>query len=1000
MISAAISDYLDALTTHAAQVYVPGLGISSRPIPLDAVFLEPQLERYSSAGLVHSTATDQDALARKSASATKATRVFENEQKIVILGDPGQGKTTLLREYARTLVKNLRVDRIPMLIELGQTDLAGGNESSAYSSLWNRMPKHLRDVLGRSGWKEFCHLLRADRVVVLVDALDELRAENRPAVQQALSALGGNQVVLTSRPSVYWLKPLGGFREYQLQYLNGVQISNFATNFCVALAPQFDCEDYGPALRRVLVAARGQATALARNPLLLSFMCLAAIKKHAEGKIVEFPVNAVPLISECLKALVDWQAEHKVLPAWPRDLSYARVIRVLAPLALATFKAGSRTIKAETVEGLDEFDRGMFHHLLLAQFVERREGDYGFPVETMREFFGAHAIAHAKDPYAEVRPHLHDPDWQQLIVYSAGCLEGVRASAVDLAMPRLSWIVVKAVEPLAKICAGFFGLTLGRGRKGAEDIIKETTKELGVTLSGPLEKWLARSRRSTEFFVMAILRHHCRYDRFLKRDLRLALRCVGAAKGCTQPLARRLFFSTVASLAEMQHSPEGYSAIEQSLTRAATCREIRNLLLITGGYPGHLRATLVGALKDVIFEPSVLDCLVESITDKEAGVRRSAEYLLKGVDDPAVVKRLLPLACDSNLQVRKVAHKLLRTINSTQWVREWILQFSYNPDPAIRGRFVAVVAAAAYDPLLMDRFIELFRDPKVEVRQYAAYAWKMALDDPRFREELARRRPRSTISTSESASTEIIEVPKQLSTEERFHQLLNKALGNKRDVYSRECALNLLPKELSDPWARSGLLTLMQDDNHEVRKMAVTVLSRSKSVSWARDEILKLSGDEDEGVRSSTAYVLDNAISEPWAQSALVKMSRDRKAEVRRGVAWCLENAASEKWSRDCLLQLCSDRDPNVRSAAASSLTKVVSDPLVRERFIKLIGDEDVSWNIWHAYEFQNHPPDCAVVRRAGRFAGRTRGAWMLLEALWPLCEQRLSHSRSQGEFE
>jgi hypothetical protein len=56
----------------------------------------------------------------------------------------------------------------------------------------------------------------------------------------------------------------------------------------------------------------------------------------------------------------------------------------------------------------------------------------------------------------------------------------------------------------------------------------------------------------------------------------------------------------------MQHSPEGYSAIEQSLTRAATCREIRNLLLITGGYPGHLRATLVGALKDVIFEPSVL----------------------------------------------------------------------------------------------------------------------------------------------------------------------------------------------------------------------------------------------------------------------------------------------------------------------------------------------------------------------------------------------------------
>lgn len=110
----------------------------------------------------------------------------------------------------------------------------------------------------------------------------------------------------------------------------------------------------------VLRVANSSGATMARNPLILSFMCLTAIQRQAEGRLEDFPTRAAPLIGECVDALVKWHSIHKVYSGWPDSLLAPTVTRVLAPLALGTFKDGSGVIKERSLDELgdDEAMRG------------------------------------------------------------------------------------------------------------------------------------------------------------------------------------------------------------------------------------------------------------------------------------------------------------------------------------------------------------------------------------------------------------------------------------------------------------------------------------------------------------------------------------------------------------------------------------------------------------------------------------------------------------------
>jgi len=156
-----------------------------------------------------------------------------------------------------------------------------------------------------------------------------------------------------------------------------------------------------------------------------------------------------------------------------------------------------------------------------------------------------------------------------------------------LKAPAVTSVLVKALTPIESV----LDKILKVWKPGIGDVEGELVSEMGSRLRAPLERWLAHSRRSAEFFISAILRHRrnllngCHYEHLLHRDLLLAVRCwtFGA------PCARQIQFRLLSLSAAVMNAPLDFNLRE------------------------HLRAMVSQARRDRIVEPDLED-LVSTVT--------------------------------------------------------------------------------------------------------------------------------------------------------------------------------------------------------------------------------------------------------------------------------------------------------------------------------------------------------------------------------------------------
>ncbi len=108
---------------------------------------------------------------------------FERRTRFVLLGDPGGGKSTMLLQYLYDALQSaMRSDaeRVPILV-----DLAKHNKDPERDTL--TPADFLQDQWERQGYarviaRSFEDVLRGDRLVVLLDGVNEIRREVRPEV--------------------------------------------------------------------------------------------------------------------------------------------------------------------------------------------------------------------------------------------------------------------------------------------------------------------------------------------------------------------------------------------------------------------------------------------------------------------------------------------------------------------------------------------------------------------------------------------------------------------------------------------------------------------------------------------------------------------------------------------------------------------------------------------------------------------------------------------------
>lgn len=367
-------------------------------------------------------------------SGIKQTRVegikaVRNHSKLMILGKPGAGKTTFLKFLAITCIDGKAfADLVPIFVTLKD-----------FADRENR-PSLLQFLTGEFGqWDvEIEPILKSGRALVLLDGLDEVRAEYDDRVLREIREFARNysksQMVVTCRIAAkqYIFEQ---FTEVEVADFDEQQIATFAGNWF--RHKEVKTEDFLGELKK-----NNRVQELATSPLLLTLLCLTFEESGS------FPTNRSELYKEGLDALLrKWDAKRGIRrDSVYKDLSVQKKEDMLSQIALTTFEKGDYFVKQRQLEDyICDYIRNTANaktndeelHLdsesvlksVEAQhglFVERARGIYSFSHLTFHEYFAARQIVVSTSPskletaLQNLVTHITDERWREVILLSVG----------------------------------------------------------------------------------------------------------------------------------------------------------------------------------------------------------------------------------------------------------------------------------------------------------------------------------------------------------------------------------------------------------------------------------------------------------------------------------------------------------------------------------------------------------------------------------------------------
>ncbi|MBQ0916688.1 NACHT domain-containing NTPase [Streptomyces sp. RM99] len=276
-----------------------------------------------------------------------AEEALSGRDRVLLRGDAGSGKTTLVQWLAVTAARD--GDRIPYVLPLRTLVRAGLLPSPAAFLTAVGCP-----LTPPEGWAE--RVLTAGRGLLLVDGLDEVPADERQRVRDWLlgliTAFPGNRWLLTSRPSAVRLSWLDdeGFGELSLAPMRQREVATFVHRWhTAARASQFE-----GSLLDSLRTKRDLAR-LATNPLMCGLIC--ALHRERRGYL---PTGRKELYDAALAMLLARRDRERGLPGEAFDASTGTalgeeaLLEVLQRLAYALVLSGRTEMGQDTARGIVE----------------------------------------------------------------------------------------------------------------------------------------------------------------------------------------------------------------------------------------------------------------------------------------------------------------------------------------------------------------------------------------------------------------------------------------------------------------------------------------------------------------------------------------------------------------------------------------------------------------------------------------------------------------------
>jgi formylglycine-generating enzyme required for sulfatase activity len=410
-----------------------------------------------------------------------AIELIRHYPALVLLGDPGSGKTTVLRHLALGFAHaRLNADQperaaldpelawagalpLPILVQLRRF----ADDLIAPPTDAGPLLDHIERVLSNDRLTALAgHLqsrLEAGAVLLLLDGLDEVADDTHRAwVAQAVtlfqSRFSGSRVVLTSRTYAYREPCLlaAPFQVATLQPLDRAAQNDFIARWYRAALltgselAQGEQDEHAQRRAHALSEAldrRARLREVSASPLLLTMIALL----HLNG--LGLPQQRAELYQACLLLLLE-QWEQRRADGGPAGLAAAlglpdrltttgERLALIQPIAFQLQTLGREEARHAEVRQwlLDRFldlagDDGKRAKALIDTFLAFLEGRsglliardlkdrYAFPHKTFQEYLAARELIYqgATETLKQALAHRHDPTWREVILLTAGHL--------------------------------------------------------------------------------------------------------------------------------------------------------------------------------------------------------------------------------------------------------------------------------------------------------------------------------------------------------------------------------------------------------------------------------------------------------------------------------------------------------------------------------------------------------------------------------------------------
>ncbi|MFL6200648.1 MAG: NACHT domain-containing protein [Thermoanaerobaculia bacterium] len=523
--------YLEHLVDRYRHLDFRGMGVSDRVplrlplldmyIPLKARVETPEGETWERVRLAGRKPGDDEkaALLRLSEPRPVLDLLRENDG-LVLLGDPGAGKTTFVKFLALALATGQGDalglgTRLPVILPISAyaTALAAADVplvsfiARYYHDRGVELP--LEPMLERA--------FEQGGVLLFLDGLDEVRElERRHLVVERVRDFycfhrrAGNKFVLTSRIVGYReVRPAAeGLAECTLVDFDEPEIESFVDKWTAAVERAAGGETRAAALEarrerdELLAAVRRNpgVRSLASNPLLLTI--LALMKRQG----VSLPERRVHLYETYVETLLKhWNLARSLGGRSGPDLDLVETMKILPPLALWMHRTSPGVGLVREGDLLRELERiyqerrhedpaGAARHFLedvrehTALLLDRGGRQYGFIHLTFQEYLAAVALAQKgqreiEAVVAALAEHVGEAPWHEVTLLTIGYL-GVIQQRDEAASAVLEELIRRAPGPRGEAVvlaghavadAGAAGVTPACRKRVVESLLRVLT---------------------------------------------------------------------------------------------------------------------------------------------------------------------------------------------------------------------------------------------------------------------------------------------------------------------------------------------------------------------------------------------------------------------------------------------------------------------------------------------------------------------------------------------